>query len=287
MLEVPVTCRALEGIWGVPSIIHRRIIKASWVFVPMWAGLEANLGQKPLWGVSGWDGREAVGVSGDQCCLSWQGDAAPRCQQGVRSKTKLGNRPQGGNVGAGWVSAYALNVSTKLCHRWGQLLGIKFIIAEWPRTADTSLRILANKEHEALAGAFRVTACMGRRRGSWANDLGLPAINEPPAACWPGLVVWEMFRAQFLLTSPFMLHQQVTGEMPPRDRSPARGNRPYAGHGTAPKEKVFLCFHGRLVSCVMEGAAFVHGLPSLGTDNTGAPRLENSPQIITEMDKEI
>lgn len=155
-----------------------------------WSGGQFGA-ETPLRGVGvGWEG----GSGGAQGPVL-PGLAAPRCQQGVRSKTKLENRPQGGNVGAGWVSTYALNVSTKLCHRWGHLLGIKFIIAEWPRTADTSLRILTNKEHEALARAFRVTAFTGRRKGSWANDLGLPAINEPPAACWPGLVVREMFRA--------------------------------------------------------------------------------------------
>lgn len=114
--------------------------------------------------------------------------------------------------------------------------------------------VLTDEERKAVAGAFmRDTACrmVARAEGKYsrANGLGSPPVSKSTGDSWPRLVVREK------LQSPIPANQVLHMKSPshftnasPWDHSPVCRIRPHAGSGAAPKEKVFLSLHGKLVS---------------------------------------
>lgn len=124
MQNVPVTCRAMGR--AVQSTINPTHLgyQSPWVFGYLFP-----------------------------CGLSWRGTWPPPRSVGVGAKPCWGIDTNMEMLHLGEPVLMHL-MSPLSCVKAKGISGIKFVIAEWPSIADTSLCILSNKEHELLAKAF-------------------------------------------------------------------------------------------------------------------------------------
>lgn len=131
---------------------------------------------------------------------------------------------------------------------WGHHSGIKFITAKWQSTADTTL---LTRNTELYPGLLWQPQPAGRGRGQKENTRGQMAPSSPQSINpleSPGLdwLSEGKFRAQFLLARCFMWSKQVTSHVTCGITAQFAGLD--TGSGDAPKKKIFLSLHEKLIS---------------------------------------
>lgn len=136
---------------------------------------------------------------------------------------------------------------------------------------------LIDKEHRALPRAF-VTATACRKRAwakgkhSWANGLGFPPAINPLESSGLAWLSEEKFRAQFLLPRCFMWSNQVTSHVTYGITAQFAG-LDTQGVGMHLRKRFSFLFRRNVYLDAMEHAAFIHGFPSLDTNNSSVDVL--------------